>query len=174
MVKKQSKDYSKLSEGTKKRLTTFLKLAHKSGASFTDLRKLNDKDFAQTLGIIKGKRIKGNKFSNIESNRRLLSQAQKSKERREGSINRALVEYKDFGYRGKRLDQVEKELIKSSGNIFSAISYEVEKTYFSNVKDKDKRERKANKRTKKLLLISKEDRKNLERVDQDILSDFSP
>jgi hypothetical protein len=166
MVRK-SKPYSQLSKRTKERLTFFLKLAHKSGVSFTELRKMNDKDFGLTLGI---KRTK----SNIVANRKLLSQAQKSKARREGSISRALTSYENFGYHGKGLDKIEKELIKSSGNIFSAISYEVEKTYFSNIKDKDIRERKANKRAKKLLMINKSDRKKLERVDQDILSDFSP
>ena len=175
MVKKRiSKDYLKLSENTQKRLGSFLVKVHKSGTSFTELRLMNDVDFALALGIKKGKRIKGNKFSNIESNRRLLSQTQKTKERREGSIKLAEKPYIKFGFRGKRLEALNKELIRTSGNVFSAISYEVEKKYFSHIKDKKIRERKSDKKAKKLLLIPKSERDKLKIVDKNILDTFSP
>lgn len=172
--KRESKDYDNLKPSSQKRLASFLEKAHKSGYRFAELRKLDDNDFALALDISKGKRIKGNKWSNVESNRRLLNQVQKTEKRRTESIEKALKPYKNFGFKGKGLEKIKRELIEISGNIFSAIANEIEKTYFNQEKTKEIGKRKAEKYTKKLMLIPKDKRDKLNQIDQDILDNLYP
>jgi len=178
MVKKKTKrplkDYNDLSESTRKRLDNFLDKAYKSGYKFAELREMNDDDFAINLGISKGKKIKNNKWSNIESHRRLLNQVQKTDIRRTETVNRITDKYQTFGFRGKGLDKIKRDLTTISGNLFTVISKEIEKTYYAKIKNKERRERKANNHTKKLMLIPKSERENLNQIDYDIIQDLYP
>lgn len=156
-MKRQMKDYSQLTDSTKKRLASMLESIHKGGYTLSEAKKLNDKDLKVIFPNVK----------DLSSYRRLFNQITNSKERREGSIAIAKKVYVKANWTGKGLVKIEKELIKVSGNIFSAISDKVKKTY--NLSDRE-----ADLYAKKLLLISKSERKNLNKTDYDILDDFSP
>lgn len=163
------KDYKDLSDSTKARLKSFLKKADQSGYTFREMRKMSDSELKTALNL----RPNVSK-EYLRANRRLINQIQKSKERRVKVIENVKDEYKKLGFRGKRLDLMEKQLIRTAGNTFTAMSDEVRKKYFMFLKDKDKQQRKADIYTKKMLLVPKPLRPRLTKDDQDILDDFSP
>jgi hypothetical protein len=171
MVKKQKwkgMEYSKLANSTKERLGAFLRKAHLSGNTLAELRAMDNKEFVFQL------KIKNTK-SNISANRKLLNQTQKTELRREGSIKRILPIYKKNGYHGKGLKNIENQLIRTSSNVFSAISKAIyNKPEFQKIKNKDIRKRESEWYTKELLAIPKRDRVNLkDAFDYDLLDMFS-
>jgi hypothetical protein len=162
-------DYNKLDESTKSRLASFVEKVHKKGLTFKELREMNNREFNKAL------ELKG-RFSNakVSAQRRLLTQTYGSNVRRVESKERAIKNYKNFGYSGKRLDQINRELSQTIGSIFDSISIDIEALLYSKIKTPYIRERKANLKTKELLLIDKTERDNLNQKIKDILGFWSP
>ena len=126
MVKK----YSQLKPLSKNKLSTTLERLHKSGLKRNDIFRpkdnkqlISDKELRLSLGF------KGKKAS-FEGLKRNIRQIGISKERKEGSVNLSLPKYANFGFRGRKLDIIKKELRTTSGiNIFFDIQAKVQKEF---------------------------------------------
>lgn len=118
MVKKAiSKPYSQLSKSSQERLGQFAKRLHTAGTTASKVKAMSDAEIRTTFQT---------KAKSLDTFRRLSRQLTKTKERREGSIKEALKPYIKFGFKGTRLKQVEKELVKTTGNTFTAIAQDLQ------------------------------------------------
>lgn len=122
MTKFRGKDYDQLSEGTKKRLASTLEKVHKSGYSISDYEKMDNKDFASNLGIKPTK-------TNIEANRRLLRQVKGTSERKQKTIDKSIDQYKKEGWKGKGLERIRTDLVKTAGFTFFEVYDKVQDKY---------------------------------------------
>lgn len=188
-------DYNDLDELSKEKYASFLKKVHTSGTTLAELKQLTDKEFAETIGIKKGKRItaktktslydnvekKSFRYKNVYAHRRIIKQLQYTKERKFNTIDRAVKKYEKFGFKGKGLDKQKRELIKTIGSVFDVISEAVNNEYFSNIDsddyepDSEIAQRLANEYAKELLAIPKDERAEIEKeFDREILDINSP
>lgn len=158
--------YSKLTPTTKGKLNSTLVRLHKSGITQKEALALSDKDLKQALGF-KGKKTS---FEGLKRNIKNLSVGINDKDklsRKEGLRTLALPKYAKFGYRGKRLSIIKKELSKAIGlNIFFDISKEVQTKF--NVSTKQ-----SFKLTNSILERAKKNYKKLSVIEKIILSYFS-
>lgn len=158
--------YSKLSANSKAKLNSTLVRLHKAGLTQKDALALSDKDLKQTLGF------KGTKtsFEGLKRNIKNLNVGIDKKDtlkRKEGLRTLALPKYAKFGYRGKRLSIVKKELGKTVGlNIFFDISKEVQTRF--NISEK-----KSWFITRNILKKAKVNFNQLTQIEKIILSYFS-
>lgn len=169
-------NYTHLSDSTKEKYASFFKKVHTSGKTFSELKKMNDKDFAFFVGIKLGKRLKGGKgYSNVYSHRKIIRQIEGTKDRRFGSINKTLKKYETFGYRLDGLKKIRKELIKTSGSQFLGLAMEVNDRYPKlAVENSDGTFNYENvyQKTRAILNVSKKLRHTLSKKDQKILLDY--
>jgi len=118
--------YNKLSSNSKAKLNSTLIRLHKAGLTQKDALGLSDKDLRKALGF------KGTKtsFNGLKRNIKNLSVGIDKKDalkRKEGLRSLALPKYAKFGFRGKKLSIINKELGKTVGlNIFFDISKDVQ------------------------------------------------
>lgn len=136
------KEYSQLSDTTKSRYSSMLEKLHKSGYSITEVRDFSGMELKKALG--NKATVKTN-----EAYIRIIKQISKTPERKERTIALTLISYKNFGYRGKKLDVIEKELIKTSGNTFMSIAKDLQNVGYS--------EKESYYKTRELLKVPKSD-----------------
>lgn len=159
--------YSKLDTKSKSKLASVLERLHKSGLKRNDIFRpkdnkqlISDKELRLSLGF------KGKKAS-FEGLKRNIKSIGISKERKEGSVNLTLPKYTKFGFRGHKLDVIQKELRQTSGiNIFFDIQAKVQKE-FNLTKGQ------ALRQTKAILEIAKTNYTKLNQREKIILSYFS-
>ena len=156
MAKKVLKPYSKLSKSSQKRLGQFAKKVHLAGTTASKVKKMTDSEIRTTFQT---------KAKDLDTFRRLARQLTATKERRESSIEKALKSYVKFGFKGKRLEQVEKELIKSTGNTFMAMAQDIQDKLGLSEKESYK---KAN----ELLKLPKSEYDELSDLEIEILEDY--
>ena len=118
------KQYKELSESSKSRYSSMLENLHKSGFTISEVRNFTGKELKNALG---------NKAT-IKTNDayiRVIKQISKTPERKEKTIEKALVSYENFGYRGKKLEKIKSELVKTSGNTFMSIAKDLQAKGYS-------------------------------------------
>jgi len=165
MVKFEGKEYKNLSEGTKKRLANALEKVHKSGFSISDYDKMDDKEFASNLGIKKGKQTKYG-FSNVYSHRKLFKQIKGTAERKQRSVDKSLKQYQKEGWKGKGLDKIRKELVKTTGATFFEVYDQVQAKY------KFKTKTEGYEYTRQLLKVPAEAMDDLNKYDQEVIEGY--
>ena len=153
------KKYSKLKLETRSRIASELEKVHKAGSTLPLAKRMTPSEYRTLIGSKA-------KLKTIESYQRLLRQASATKERREGSITIALKSYKKFGFKGAGLEKIEKELVKVSGNTFSAISDDLQKEY-PNMDLKD-----IYKKTRELLAIPESEYDKLDQPEREIIERY--
>lgn len=154
-MKRKILDYKDLSEGSKSKYTSMLTLLHKSGFTISEVRNFTPKELKNALG---NKAV----LKTNESYLRVIKQISMTSERKEKTIEKALISYENFGFRGKKLDQMKKELVKTSGNTFMSIAKDLQKKGYS--------EKQSYYRTRVLLKVPLSDYDSkLEQSDIDIL-----
>lgn len=117
MAKFKGKNYTQLSKSTKLRLAKTLEKVHKTGFTINELMNMNDADFRLYYGT---------KAKDLNSQRRLLRQVKGTTERKTKNAEKALDFYKKAGFTHKRLEQIKKELAKTTGNTFTDVLEGVE------------------------------------------------
>ena len=150
--------YSDLSESTKERHKAIIKNLHLSGYTITEAKKWTWKEM---------KRNTGNK-AGMEANKgylRLLSQITFDKERRLENVEYTITDYKKFGYRGNKLAQVKKELIKTVGSTYFTIANDL-MTIFN------EKEKESYIHARDLLLIPKSQYDKLDKREKFILEQY--
>lgn len=129
------KDYTKLSKGSKDKLSNTLARLHKSGITRKEALLMSDYDLKQALGF-KGKKAS---FEALKRNIRQIGLGVSKTDviqRKEGVSNLVLPKYVKFGFRGKKLNIVKTEIRKASGlNIFFDIAKKVQTTFKISEKD---------------------------------------
>ena len=156
MAKKILKPYSKLSKSSQKRLGQFAKKVHLVGTTASKVKKMTDSEIRTTFQT---------KAKNLDTFRRLARQLTSTKERREGSIKLAIKPYIKFGFKGPKLEKIEKELTKTVGNTFSAIASDLQTKLGLSEKE-------SYKRANMLLKIPKEHYDELTDIEVEILEDY--
>ena len=117
-------DYKDLSEGSKTKYSSMLTLLHKSGFTISEVRNFTPKELKNALG---NKAV----LKTNESYLRVIKQISMTAERKEKTIEKSLIVYENFGYRGKKLEKIKSELVKTSGNTFMAIAKDLQKKGYS-------------------------------------------
>lgn len=152
------KEYKELSESTKKTHATKLAMLHKSGFTISEVRNFTGQELKNALG-------NNASITTNESYIRIFKQIAMTSERKEKAIERSLITYKNFGYRAKKLDSIEKELIKTSGNTFMSIA--------SDLQNKGYSEKESYYKTRELLKVPISDYdKKLTKVEKDIIQSY--
>lgn len=160
------KAYKDLSKGSKSRLSGTVARLHKSGITVRQVYDSKGKQVMSDIDLKKGLSFKGKKAS-FDGLKRNILQIQLSQERKEGLSTLALPQYVKFGYKGKKLSVITKELRKTAGlNIFFDISKKVQKQF--NLTEKE-----AFRRTDLILKMAHTNYKKLSKVEKVILSFFS-
>lgn len=154
-----AKKYSSLKPETQDRISLELERVHKAGSTLALAKRMTPREYKTLIGSKA-------KLKTIEGYQRLLRQVSATKERREGSIDIALKKYEAFGFRGEGLEKIEKELIKTSGNTFSAISDELKHLY-PDMELKDNY-----KRTRELLALPESKYDKLDKSERDIIERY--
>jgi len=150
------KKYKDLSLNTKKALESKLRMLHKHHLTVAKAKRMTDKELAKAINF-KGK--------DISSTRRVIKQISTSQERREGSIKLAKKFYISKGFTGRGLTKMEQDLTKVSGNLFSAIS--------DDLQDKlGLSEKESYKKARELLTVPIELESVLTPTERDILDDY--
>ena len=117
MAKFKGKNYNQLSKSSKKTLTGVLSKVHKTGFTISELLNMNDDDFRMYYGTT---------AKDLSAQRRRLRQVKGTTERKTKFGQNALESYKDLGFTHKRLEQIRKELSKTTGNTFTDVLEGVE------------------------------------------------
>ena len=152
------KEYSQLSEPTKSRYSSMLEKLHKSGFTISEVRNFTGKELKNALG--NKATVKTN-----EAYIRIIKQISSTPERKEKTIEKTLISYKNFGYRGKKLNDIEKELVKTSGNTFMSIAKDLQHEGYS--------EKESYYKTRELLKVPKSDYdKKLTKIEKDIIESY--
>lgn len=120
MAKFKGKSYSQLKKSTKVRLSKTLEKVHKTGYTINEMLDMNDVDFRKYYGTT---------AKDLNAQRRLLRQVKGNTERKTKVSEKALESYKKAGFVHKRLEQISKELTKTTGNTFTDVLDKIEKTY---------------------------------------------
>ncbi|MHA1292216.1 MAG: hypothetical protein ACTSQJ_06060 [Promethearchaeota archaeon] len=151
--------YSKLKPSTQIRLASELAKVYKAGATIAEAKRMTPQEYKSLTGSKA-------KLKTIVAYQRLLPQITKTKERREGSIDIVKKSFEDFGFRGAGLKEIEKGLIKTAGNTFSAISQELRDNYPKmTVKE-------SYKRTRELLALPESEYEKLEQQEREIIERY--
>lgn len=152
------KDYNDLSDSTKNRYASMLEKLHKSGFTTMEVRNFTGKELKNALQ--NKATIKTN-----EAYIRIIHQITTTIERKDKTVDLALDSYKKFGFKGRGLDKIEKELTKVSGNTYFAIVKRLQKDYKES-------EKKALIHARDILKLPKSHYTMLEQKEQLILADF--
>lgn len=120
---------------------------------------MDDKEFASNLGIKHTK-------TNINSHRRLLRQVKGTAERKQGTIDKSIDQYKKEGWKGKGLEKIRKELVKTSGYTFFEVYDKVQKEY------KFKTKAEGYQYTRDLLRVPQAEIDDLSEYDQEVIEGY--
>ena len=150
--------YSDLSESTKIMYKDKIKVLHLSGYTITEAKKWTWQEYKRNTGN------KGLKAYN-EGCLRILKQITFDRERRLENVEFTLNDYKKFGYRGNKLAQVKKELIKTIGSTYFTIANDLMSVF-------NEKEKESYIHARDLLLIPKSQYDKLDKREKFILEQY--
>lgn len=151
------KKYSELSESSKSKIASTLERLDKAGITIKEAKAMSDADLRKGVGF------KGKKTS-FEGFKRNVQQITFTQEHRKESANIVIAKYKKYGFKGRKLKELEKDLTKTAGSSFISISQELEKIGY----DKDE----SYKAAELLLKIPKDKYDTIPAAEREILRDF--
>ena len=163
MVKYEHKEYNELSKSSKSKIASALQRLDRAGITTKQAKEMSNTDLRKAIGF------KGKKTS-FEGFKRNVYQITFSQEHRKESVKIGVGKYKQIGWKGIKLKQLEKDLTKTAGSSFISIADELEKIGYTEL---DKEGKKLSwKRAEFLLKIPKDEYSQIPIKEREILADY--